>query len=192
MLLLAAVQEELGDFNGEVVGVGPIVAATRTATLLVERQPRHVVLIGTGGAYPNGPDIGSAIAASQVGMSYGVAAMGLGYIPRAPGYVECSEELLNQIDLPRHNVLTANAVTTDPVLAERLSDGWTVEHLEAFGVAWACQMAGVPFTAVLGIANKVGPDAHTEWLTHRDDAQKAAQKGIEQLVNASYLPTSTP
>jgi purine-nucleoside phosphorylase len=182
MLLMAAAREELGDLDGEVVGVGPIVAAVRAATLIERRKPTAVALVGTAGAYPSGPAIGTAIASSRIGLSYGIAAMGLGYVPRAPAPVEGDPDLLGQLPVPHHAVLTVGAITTDPTLARRLSDGWTVEHLEAFGVAWACQQAQIPFVAVLGIANDVGPDAHVQWLTHRDAAQAAARDALAPLL----------
>jgi purine-nucleoside phosphorylase len=162
LLLVAAAREELGELDGFVLGVGPVVAAARAATLIAERRPDYVVLIGTGAAYPGGPPIGTAVAATRVGLSYGVAAMGLGYVPRPPAPVLADEALLARLDLPRHHVLTTGAVTTDLTLAERISDGYTVQHLEAFGVADACRQAGVPFVAVVGVANEVGPDAHTQ------------------------------
>lgn len=181
MLLLAAAREELGDLEGAVVGVGPVVAASRAARIVAERKPDRVVLIGTAGTYAGGPPVGSAIASARLGLSYGVAALGFGYVPRAPQPVDGDPEMLERLGLPRHNVLTVGAVTTDTTLAERLSDGWTVEHLEAFSVALACRDAKVPFVAVLGIANTVGADAHVQWLTNRDAAQQAARNAIAVL-----------
>ena len=188
MLLVAAAKEELGDLPGEVVGVGPVVPAARAAAFLVRQQPDFVVMIGTAGSYQGGPPVGSAIAASRVALSYGVAAMGLGYVPRPPSPVVCDEGLLRRLDLHRHAVLTTGAITTDLDLASRIADGYTVEHLEAFGVAVACQQQGIPFVAVLGIANTVGPDAHTQWLTWRDEAQRAAREAIKPLFEAPPPP----
>jgi nucleoside phosphorylase len=181
-LVVAAAREELGDVEGEVIGVGPIVAAVATAAVLARRKPERVVLIGTGGAYAGDPPVGVAVAASRLGWSYGVAALGLGYVPRPPPPLESDAELLERLELPRHAVLTTGAVTTDPGLARRLADGWSVEHLEAYGVALACREARVPFVVVLGISNRVGPDAHVEWLTHRDAAQDAARRAILPLL----------
>lgn len=186
MLLVAAASQELGELEGEVVGVGPVVAAARAARILERRRPDRVVMIGTAGAYPGGPPIGQAIAASRVGLSYGVASLGLGYVPRAPQPIDSDPEMLNILGLPRHNVLTVGAVTTDTTLAQRLSDGWSVEHLEAFAVALACREARIPFVAVLGIANDVGTDAHVQWLTHRDAAQQATRDAIQPLMNADF------
>jgi purine-nucleoside phosphorylase len=182
MLLLAAVREELGELAGEVVGIGAVIAAARAATLLERRKPARVILIGTAGSYPGGPPVGTAIVSQMIGMSFGVAAMGLGYVPRPPAPVPADEDMMARVHLERHNVLTAGAVTTDLTLANRLSDGWTVEHLEAFGVAIACQQVGVRFIAVLGISNQVGPEAHVQWLTHRDAAQEAARQAVLPLL----------
>ena len=183
MLLLAAAREELGDLEGEVVGVGPVVAAATAARILERRRPDKVVLVGTGGSYDGGPPVFSAIASARLGMSYGVATLGLGYVPRAPQPVDADPELLERLSLPRHNVLTVGAVTTDTLLAGRLSDGWTVEHLEAYAVALACREARIPFVAVLGIANTVGADAHVQWLTNRDAAQQAAREAVLPLLD---------
>lgn len=184
-LFVAAVREELGDLPGETVGIGPIVAAAHAGSLLERLRPSSVVMVGTGGAYPGGPAIGSAIAAELVGMSYGVAVMGLGYVPRPPAPVPGDPATLDKLGLPRHHVLTTGAITTDPTLARRLSDGWTVEHLEAYGVAIACRDLGIPFTAVLGISNIVGPEAHAQWLANRDAAQDAARAACRILLEES-------
>lgn len=182
MMVMAAVAEELGGLDGTIVGIGPVVAAASTARLLSVHDPRAVVLIGTCGAYPGGPEIGSAVVANRVALGSGVAALGLGYVPRPPGPIRCDPDLVAQVDARTVSVLTCPAVTTDDNLVERLGDGWDVEHMEAYGVAWACQAAGIPFTVVLGIANVVGPDAHVEWLTHREAAQQAAREAARPLL----------
>lgn len=183
MLVMAAVQEELGDLKGVPVGIGPVVsAASAAARLAVGEPPDAVVLVGTCGAYAEDLPIGSVIVADRVGLSSGVAAMGLGYVPRPPAPIACHTDRVESLELPRVSVLTCGAVTTDPTLAERLADGWQAEHLEAFGVAWACHAAGVPFLAILGVANRVGPDAHVEWLTHREEAQEAARVAVRALL----------
>ncbi|MBX2803925.1 MAG: hypothetical protein KTR31_39985 [Myxococcales bacterium] len=182
VLVLAAASEELGDLDGDVVGVGPIVAAVRAPTVIAARRPERVVLVGSAGAYPDGPPVGSAIVSASLGMSFGVATMGLGYVPRAPGPIEGDPQMISELGIEAHDVLTVSAITTDPTLAHRLSDGWSVEHMEAYAVALACQEARIPFVAVLGIANDVGPDAHVQWLTHRDEAQRAARRAAAVLL----------
>jgi purine-nucleoside phosphorylase len=188
ILVVAAVREELGDLQGAPLGVGPVVAAARMARVLAEERPAGVVMIGTAGAYPEGPPIGQAVQARRMGLADGVAAMALGYTPLPPAPVRADHRLLPGLDLPVHDVLTMGAISTDPVLTERLGDGWDVEHLECFGAAWACHDAGVPFTAVLGIANRVGPDAHAEWLAWRGRAQDAARDAVRAALGARQGP----
>ena len=182
ILFVAATREELGDLPGETLGLGAVSAAARTATLIAMDRPDGVVLLGSCGGYPCGPTIGEAVVARRVGLSSGVSAMGLGYVPASPEPVLCDAHLVGRLPIRRVDVLTVHAITTDPVLAQRLSDGWDVEHLEAFGAARACAMAGVPFSAVLGVASEVGPDAHTHWLLHRQDALNAARAAITPLL----------
>ena len=184
MLLLAADHEELGDLDGEVLGVGPVVAAARAAAYILRYQPSHVVLLGTAGTYHGAPNIGDAVISAHFGLSPGIAAMGLGYVPRPPPPIPGDASMLKHLHAQTAKVLTVSAITTDVTLAERLSDGWDVEHMEAFGVAQACHDAGVPMVAVLGIANRVGPSAHAEWLTNRGAAQVAARDAARPLLDA--------
>jgi len=55
------------------------------------------------------------------------------------------------------------AITVDPEGAALLATLAAVEHLEVTGVFAACAAAGVPVAAALGVANRVGPQAHAEW-----------------------------
>ena len=185
MRLIAAVSEELGDLDGVPVGIGPVVAGVNAARLLASEPPSAVLLIGTCGAYPGRGSIGDVIVGTRIGFASGVASIGLGYTPRPPAPVTCDGSLSAGVEARRAAVLTCPAVSTDPGLVERLGDGWDVEHLEAFGVAFACHQAGVPFAVVLGVANIVGPDAHVEWLTHREAAQEAARQTARELL--AYL-----
>lgn len=178
----AAVSAELGAVPGVALGVGPIAAAVATASWLARQRPDAVVLIGTAGSYRGGPPIGSVVAGSVLGMASTAATLGLGYVPMAPPPLEADPALLAAADVPRAPVLTVVAITTDPGLADRHAAHWQVEHMETFAVAHACAAAGVPFVALLGISNHVGPDAHDEWLAHRDAAQAAAQAAALRLL----------
>lgn len=187
ILLVAAAPQELGDLRGEVLGVGPVVAAAAMARILAPNPPQGVVMVGTAGAYPGGPPVGTVVKARRVGLADGAAASGLGYTPRPPPPIPADPRLLARLDAELADVLTVGAVTTDLTLAGRLSDGWQVEHLEAYGAAWACAAAGVPFVAVLGIANDVGPAAHAQWLTHRNAAQDAARAVVRHWAASGEL-----
>lgn len=182
MLLVAADREELGELPGEIVGVGPVVAAANAGRILAHERPEQVVMLGTAGSYPDGPPIGAVVVSRTLGLSWGVASLGLGYVPRAPEPVHGDTTLIERSGLPAHDVLTVGAITTDLDLAARLGEGWSVEHLEAYAVAWTCARASIPFVAVFGITNHVGPDAHHQWLTNRDHAQRAARDAVRTLL----------
>ena len=185
LLIVSATREELGDLPGQPLGLGAVVAAARMGALVERERPDAVVMLGTGGAYPRGgPALGSAIAGRRFGLSAGVAALGLGYVPHPPAPIEADAGLLGLLHLPQVDVLTVQAITTDADLADRLSDGWQMEHMETYGAAWACARSGVPFVAVLGVTSLVGPDAHTQWLLHRHEAQARAREAVASARGA--------
>lgn len=192
--IVAAVEEELGGLDGAALGIGPIRAAAALSSRLAEagaagREPRCVVMVGSAGAYPGGPPIGRAVAASRVGWGCGAAAVGLAYVPAPPEPIVGDPALLAAaaaVGIERHPVLTVAGVSTDPALvAAFTAAGWSVEHMEAFGAAHACAAHGVPFLAVLGVANEVGPDAHAQWLAHRAEAQAAAVDAARAVIAAT-------
>lgn len=172
----AAVSAELGGLPGEALGVGPVVAGISAGAWLERARPEAVVLLGTCGAYPGGPEVGAVVASSRLGLGSAAAASGLGYVPMAPAPIEGAEWLLERLGVPRVRVLTVQAVSTAPGLVAAFGAEWEVEHMEAFAVARACAGRRVPFVALLGVANRVGPDAHTEWLRNR--------RGVEAAVVA--------
>jgi nucleoside phosphorylase len=176
LVFVAAVREELGDLAGSTLGVGVVAAAAAAARLMATQTPRRVVMVGTVGAYAGGPAIGSVVAADTIVMASGVEALGLGYVPRAPGPLRCETSTTSAFGVPAVTVVTALAITTDPGLATKLGALGAVEHMEAYGVAWACAQANVPFSAVFGVTNVVGPDAHQQWLRHRDDVQSKVRE----------------
>lgn len=181
-LFVAAVAAELGDLRGHALGVGALVAGVRLAGLLDQLCPSAVVLVGSAGAYAGGPPIGRAIAASQIGWGAAVADLDAGYVPLPQPPIDADPSLLEALRLPHARVLTTVAISTDPALVARRGADWQVEHLEAYGAALACAERGIPFVAVLGIANRVGPDAHAEWVAHRAEAEQAARTAARRLV----------
>jgi purine-nucleoside phosphorylase len=180
--VVAAVREELGDLDGIALGVGVLPAGIAAARLLATERPDGVVLVGTAGAYPGGPAVGSVVTASVLDLGSGARAMGLGYVPLAPGPLPSDPALRARLALPEATVVSLVAITTDPTLAARLGADWQVEHMEAYGVAAACAAVGVPFAAVLGITNDVGPGAHAEWRANRDTCQRAAVAAVARLL----------
>ena len=182
VLYVAAVPAELGDLPGEPLGIGLVAASASMATLLVTRRPSAVVLVGTAGAFdgPGAPPIGSVVVGRRLSLGSAAVALGVGYQPGAPAPLHADAALLAVL-LAGHpsplaaDVLTNLAITTSPELSARFGADWGVEHMETFGAAWACHVAGVPFACVLGITNRVGPDAHAEWRANRVAAEVAAR-----------------
>lgn len=168
---------------GHVVGVGPVVAAGRAAVLIERIQPEGVVLIGTAGRYPGGPSIGSVIRASPLGLGDGAARAGLGYVPVPPEPILPGSWFDG--DSLAARVLTLPAITTDPTVAHAFaSDGWEAEHMETYAVGWACREAGVPFAALLGVTNDVGPTAHEQWIANREAVQDAVRTKLLDLISS--------
>ncbi len=155
-----------------------VAAAARMARRLALSQPDRVILVGTAGAYPGGPDVGDVVTASLIGLGSVASARGLGYVPRAPSPMPVTP----LAGLRVCTVLSLTAITTDPELADEFARDWQIEHMEAFGVATACAAAGVPLTVVLGITNTVGPGAHAEWLANRSDVEEAARTAIREAI----------
>lgn len=179
----AAVPAELGELPGVALGVGPVVAAAAAGAWLARERPAAVILIGTAGSYAGGPPVGSVVVGARLGLASTAGTLGLGYVPMAPGVLEADAALVAAAGLPAAAVLTVVAITTDPGLAGRHAAAWQVEHMETYAVAHACAVAGVPFVPLLGISNVVGPEAHAQWLAHRDAAQAATQAAARALLS---------
>jgi purine-nucleoside phosphorylase len=76
------------------------------------------------------------------------------------------------------------AITRTAALARKIarSSGATLENLEVFAVARAARAAAVPFGAVLGVANRVGPAAHPEWRANHLTASRAACRVVAGFI----------
>lgn len=180
MLCLTAIPSELGALSGFAVGVGPVRAAAGAARILATTKSDGIVLIGTAGTYVGHPP-GTVVVASEVGLDPDISRLGLGYVPLAPAALPCDPALVAAVRPYVHataRVLTVSAIATDPELVASRARDAELEHMEAWAVAWACAEAGVPFVAVLGVSNAVGPTAHAEWLAHRATAEGAARDAV--------------
>jgi nucleoside phosphorylase len=195
---LAPLHGALGDaFAGRVgathvvaraVGIGMPTAAAGAAAQIAELGPRAVVAIGTCGVYatrvPSSLRVGDVVVARRVRLADGCVAAGVAQFPEPmavttqahPGLAEA----LARAGAHPADVGTTLSITTDDAAAARTAEaaGVQVEHLEAFGVAVACAARGVPFGAVLGVANTVGSRARDEWRAHHREAAAAAVRVV--------------
>ncbi|MDB4980250.1 MAG: purine-nucleoside phosphorylase, partial [Myxococcales bacterium] len=141
------------------------------------------LFVGTAGVYP-GPsavlEIGTAAVAGELRLVSTATLRGDAYHP-APlvATAETTPALRAQLrraaDTPLATVACPLAITQTAALARRIAaTGAALENLEAFAVARAAAAAGIPFAAVLGITNQVGPRAHAQWRANHLAASRAA------------------
>lgn len=174
-----------------VVGIGLPAAAAGAATLLGEREVRAVVLVGTCGAYRSAHRaIGDVVVPQRLRLVDPASLEGETEFP-PPMAVACEADPLLLEGLtaaggpaassPRTLcVATTLAITVDDARAARIAEraGANLEHLETHGVALACAARGVPFAAVLAVANFVGSSGRAEWQAHHRSAEAAAGERV--------------
>jgi futalosine hydrolase len=162
-------------------GFGPVAAAARTAGLLAEYRPDHVILVGIAGCLDRRLEVGeayqfSSVACFGVGAGSGDAflpAAGMGWLqwPSDPASPEAS--IGDVIPLAPSTagpsagqLLTACAASSgehDIATRRRLFPAAVAEDMEGFGVAMACRLAGVPLTIIRGISNAAGDRDMSRW-----------------------------
>ncbi len=182
-LLLAAFPPELAGLDAApppgwrvaLTGIGAVAAAVATARLLAERRASRVLFVGTCGAYDGRLAVGDLLSASEaIAVSLDVL-QGRAYRPErevtswGAGWA---------LPFPAHPVAVPPGITCGADGARQLATLAAAEHLELTGVFAAAHAAGVPVAAALAVANRVGPDAHAEWMAHH---ARVSRKLIEAL-----------
>jgi len=176
----------------EPVGIGAVDAAIGAARAIARARPSRVIFVGTAGVYPGG-GAGGAAGVGEVAVPSAIACIstaalrGLGYVPE-PQVMRATPSAALRRALgggAPAGVACPVAITRSAALARRIaaSTGASLENLEAFAVARAAETAGVTFAAVLGIANRVGPAAHREWLANHRQASSAAAGVIHRFLS---------
>ncbi len=162
-------------------GIGLPAAAVGATLHLGDVAPRAVIMVGTCGAYAGtGLAIGDVVVARRVLLAEPSALAAQAEFPGPMVLVAepdggLTAGLVAAGGRPA-DVATTLAITVDGAIARLIAGslGAQVEHLEAYGVAAASAARGVPFAAVLGVANFVGPAARSEWRAHHHDAAGGA------------------
>jgi nucleoside phosphorylase len=170
-------------------GVGLVEAGIGAARAIAEVQPDAVIFVGTAGSYGTEPAIGTAVVARHVRLVSAAQVRGEGYLPAVmPVSIETRARLRRQLDLPVADVACPLAITRSAAAARKIAaaSGCGVENLEAFSVARAA--AGLPFAAVLGISNAVGPKAHAQWKAFAERASEAACLAVLTWLRATTKP----
>jgi nucleoside phosphorylase len=178
------------------VGIGAVESAAGAARVLAAIRPARIVLVGTAGLYLGTEAsarwaIGEAVVIRRLALASLGVARGSAYLPqpmpaRAASDPSLRRQLAAAAQLPSGDVACPLGISRTLPAARSLmvATGAQLENLEAFSVARAAAVAGVPFAAVLGIANQVGPRAHQEWRAHGTAAAAAACAAVIQLLEA--------
>jgi nucleoside phosphorylase len=186
------------DVEAATVGVGAVDAAIGAARAIAAAGASRVIFVGTAGVYLRGRGataIGTAAVASDLHCVSTAVLRGDGYLPELVAVrVQTSGALRAALAacargpsrLPQA-VACPLAITRSAKLGRQIAGatGATLESLEAFAVARAADAAGINFAAVLGVANRVGPAGHREWLEHHRAASRAACRLVARFLAAS-------
>ena len=164
----------------EPAGIGAVDAAAGAAQAIARTRPRLIVFVGTAGSYGESPPVGAVTVARRILLASTAVLRDEAYLPGPMPHELTADAGLRRALRRAGRVHGADVATTLGItkrrsLATRLgATGATVENLEAFAVARAAARAELPFAAVLGIANRVGPQAHREWRANAAMATAAA------------------
>ncbi len=187
-LLLAAFPPELAGLDDHppagwqvaCTGVGALTAAVATAGLLTRWMPRRVLFVGTCGAYDDRFRTGDRVRAAEA------LAVALDLLEGRA----CRPELethrwaatwdgpCGPLPFQACPVAVPPGVTRTLEGARILAALAPVEHLELTGVFAACHGAGIPCGAVLGVANRVGPEAHREWRANHQRVSRELRDAL--------------
>lgn len=181
---------------GKTVGVGLPNATAGTMKRIGQLEPRAVVLLGTAGVYPSTlamPAIGDAVVVRRAVLVEPAEIEARSAIPE-PMSLACDLHAMMSAGLalgraPQHDVANTIGVTTDDALARTIgaASGCALENLEAFGVATACALTGVPLACVLGVSNLVGATGRDEWRNHHKRASQAAAEIVSRWLVAGAM-----
>jgi len=175
------------------VGVGLIEAAIGASSLLAMVRPKAVLLVGTAGLFPGSHArycIGGAVVARRITLLSEAAAAGCAYLPPIMPRSQNPSTWLTAAIRRASGLETAavvcplaiTATDTAAILAAKKSRS-ALENLEAFSVARAAASMKIPFAAVLGISNHVGPEGRGEWQRNAAEAAAAACRAVVDFLS---------
>ncbi len=191
LLICAAFPPEIRDIEGRVtgdvvtatLGVGLVSASSRISQLLERHGISRILFTGTCGILgPSPVSIGDVVRAKTIYSGDGETFNGANHIPDAmPTTVAPTQFLTPQKFIQECDVLSPLSITLSKdgmdALRSRFPDG-IAENLECFAVAWNAHQRRIPFEAILGVSNRIGPEGHTEWLEHHERVSQLTQEWL--------------
>lgn len=159
------------------LGIGSVEAAMTASGILARGSWEALWFVGTAGILPGARfEVGQAVETGLVMASHAPG-------ERLPGPLA---ESLKAGMAPAEggvHVWSSQGVSETRDLAEfAASHAAHIENMELWGVARAAQRAAVPWGAVLGLSNEVGPVAQAQWLEHRHRAAAAACQRMAEIL----------
>lgn len=190
-LVLAAFPPELGGladapprgWRVATAGVGAVEAAATTARLVAEHHPERILFVGTCGAYDGRLAVGDLLLVSEALATSLDEVEGRAFRPKLER-VRYPATWTPAVPFPAHVVAVPPAITRTAEGAHRLAALAAAEHLELTGVFVACQQARVPVAAALAVANRVGPNAHEEWLANHARVSRSLVEALAPVLGA--------
>jgi len=165
------------------LGIGPLETLSRL--LLFKEKSSALLFVGTAGFLnPSQFQIGDLVQASKVTLFDGAALMGHGHfasLQEQPSFPSTGTSL----ELPDVSVVNSLCVTSSEQLSAAIrqkTDG-EVENLELFGVAMAAAQLKLPWSALLGLTNQVGPLGGPQWKENHHQLADSSAKYLAMKLS---------
>lgn len=165
------------------LGVGLVSAASRISSILEHHSISRILFTGTCGVLTPSPiSIGDVVRAKTVYTGDVAAFSDATLIPDALPTSDAPARFMTPpTPMPECDVFSPLSITHSEdgatVLRHQFPAG-IVENLECFAVAWNATLRAIPFEAILGVTNTIGPNGHAEWLAHHERVSIAVQEWI--------------
>lgn len=169
------------------VGIGAIAAASTTTTLIAHHHPTHILFTGTCGILtPSSISIGDIVRAKTIYSGDIGALSGDNHLPEVMNTpITPTQFITPKNKIPQYDVFCPLAIThseTGAALLRHNFPSGVAESLECFAVAWCAVQHQIPFEALLGVSNTIGPNGHAEWKDHHEHVSRATQEQIFLFV----------
>lgn len=153
-------------------GFGPLSAALNTQRILREHNPSRVLLAGIAGSYELPTPIGQVFAVRRTQLDgIGIRVDGRLVPPAETGFDTSFPTIFESLETPpevdsRELLLTVCEPSNHPEQAaqrQRQYPSATLEDMEGYGVAAACDMMSVPLTILRAVSNQAGDRDLNHW-----------------------------
>ena len=168
---------------GKTVGIGIGVAGASAAKRVFQLTPKVVLQIGTCGVYPGAEHQPSDVfIASQIHLvDHGVLSGTASFAAPMSTCLDTNAALNSALSecgsrIYQQPIASTLATTSDDEAAGAIRSAThaAAENLEAFAIAYACQLAEIPFASVLAASHMIGRRSHVDWQRFERPASMAA------------------